>query len=151
MLLYKKSCISSIQQFCSTVYALLSPYPHNIYLFSQVSNGSTRRIHQSGGWGRTGCKRTKYRWLFSKNTALPYNFFQNTNTELFYRIPSSGMYLQATRPKFLPDSIIDACFIKLRYITHYMISNMHFKGIKSVASIKKCKKRKRSNKWKMKI
>ena len=47
---------------------------------------------------------TKYRLLFSKNTTLSQDFFQNTDTEHFYYIPSICMYLEATRPKFFQDS-----------------------------------------------
>ena len=59
-----------------------------------------------------------YRWLFSKNTAF---FFQNTDTEHIYCIPSIRMYLQVTKPNFFKiQRLMKYMFYKtvLRYTTY---------------------------------
>ena len=62
--------------------------------------------------------------IFSKNTYLPYEFFQNTNidTETFFCIPSICMYLQATRGKFLQDLALNK-YMFYKKVMHYTTYN----------------------------
>ena len=68
-----------------------------------------------------GYKILKYPRLFPKNTVLPQDVFQNTDTETFFCIQSICMYLQATKAKFFQEPTIDKIIILQKCDTSYNI------------------------------
>ena len=83
-----------------------------------------------GGYGVTKWHNTDY---FCLKIPLYHRMFSKTLRPNFFTPSQVFMYLKATRPKFFQDSTIDK--VHALYITLHIISNMYFKGIKSVTSI----------------
>ena len=107
----------------------INTFKHNfkkLYLV-QLTKG---RGGRGGRYGVTKCRNTDY---FCLKIPLYHRMFSKTLRPNFFTPSQVFMYLKATRPKFFQDSTIDK--IHVLYITLHIISNMYFKGIKSVTLI----------------